>query len=140
MLVRLAETTPRARSLPALTCASTEGSCVTIICTWPPSRSRTAAPPDFAAALSTAGKPVQLLVGEGYNHFEMPETLANPYGLLGRAVLKEMRLGREAIRRTRDRYPIGRQTCRTLRLVDGGRPKSADRASQASGLSEGAQP
>lgn len=49
---------------------------------------------DFAAALSAAGKPVQLLVGEGYNHFEMPETLANPYGLLGRAVLKQMRLGR----------------------------------------------
>ncbi len=49
---------------------------------------------DFAAALTAAGKPVQLLVGEGYNHFEMPETLANPFGLLGRAVLKQMRLGR----------------------------------------------
>ena len=31
---------------------------------------------DFAAAVKAAGKPVQLLVGEGYNHFEMPETLA----------------------------------------------------------------
>src|SRR5215831_7524000 len=40
---------------------------------------------DYAAAVKAAGKPVQLLVGEGYNHFEMPETLANPYGLLGRA-------------------------------------------------------
>src|SRR6059036_3233303 len=40
---------------------------------------------DFAAALKAAGKPVQLLVGVGYNHFEMPETLGNPYGLLGRA-------------------------------------------------------
>jgi arylformamidase len=47
---------------------------------------------DFAAALKTAGKPHQLLVGEGYNHFEMLETLANPYGLLGRAVIEQMEL------------------------------------------------
>jgi arylformamidase len=47
---------------------------------------------DFAAAVKAAGKPVQLLVGEGYNHFEIPETLANPYGLLGRAVLEQMKL------------------------------------------------
>ncbi|MFN0304863.1 MAG: alpha/beta hydrolase [Burkholderiales bacterium] len=47
---------------------------------------------DFAAAVKGAGKPVQLLVGEGYNHFEIPETLANPYGLLGRAVLEQMKL------------------------------------------------
>ena len=47
---------------------------------------------DFAAAVKTAGKPVQLLVGEGYNHFEIPETLANPYGLVGRAVLAQMGL------------------------------------------------
>ena len=47
---------------------------------------------DFAEAVKTAGKPVQLLVGEGYNHFEMLETLANPYGLLGRAVLEQMKL------------------------------------------------
>jgi arylformamidase len=47
---------------------------------------------DFAAAVKAAGKPVELLVGEGYNHFEMLETLANPYGLLGRAVLGQMRL------------------------------------------------
>ena len=47
---------------------------------------------DFAAALAAAGKPVQLVVGDGYNHFEMCETLANPYGLLGRAVLDQMGL------------------------------------------------
>jgi arylformamidase len=47
---------------------------------------------DFAAAVKAAGKPVQLIVGEGYNHIEMPETLGNPYGLLGRAVLEQMRL------------------------------------------------
>ncbi len=47
---------------------------------------------DFAAAVKAMGKPVELLVGEGYNHFEMLETLANPYGLLGRAVLGQMGL------------------------------------------------
>jgi arylformamidase len=49
---------------------------------------------DFAAAMQAAGKPVQLLVGEGYNHFEIIETLSNPYGLLGRAVLEQMHLAR----------------------------------------------
>ena len=47
---------------------------------------------DFAAAVKAAGKPIELIVGEGYNHFEMCETLANPYGLLGRAALKQMGL------------------------------------------------
>ena len=47
---------------------------------------------DFAAAVKATGKPVALLVGEAYNHFEMLETLANPYGLLGRAVLAQMGL------------------------------------------------
>ena len=47
---------------------------------------------DFVAAVKAAGKPAELLVGEGYNHFEMLETLANPYGLLGRAVFAQMGL------------------------------------------------
>jgi arylformamidase len=47
---------------------------------------------DFAAAVRDVGKPVTLLVGEGYNHFEIRETLGNPYGLLGRAALAQMRL------------------------------------------------
>jgi arylformamidase len=47
---------------------------------------------DFAAAAKAAGKSMQVLVGDGYNHFEMPETLANPYGLLGRAALAQMNL------------------------------------------------
>ena len=47
---------------------------------------------DFVAALQTARKPVTLLVGQGYNHFEMFETLASPYGLLGRAMLNLMKL------------------------------------------------
>jgi arylformamidase len=47
---------------------------------------------EFAAAVKTAEKPVQLLVGEHYNHFELPETLSNPYGLLGRAAIDLMDL------------------------------------------------
>jgi arylformamidase len=47
---------------------------------------------DFATAVKAAGKPIELLVGDGYNHFEMLETLANPYGLLGRAVLAQIGL------------------------------------------------
>ena len=48
---------------------------------------------EFHAAVKAAGKPAELLVGEGYNHFEFLETLANPYGLLGRAALAQMKLG-----------------------------------------------
>ena len=47
---------------------------------------------DFYAAVKAAGKPAEMLIGEGYNHFEMLETLGNPYGLLGRAVLAQMGL------------------------------------------------
>jgi len=48
---------------------------------------------DFLAAVTAAGKPAELVVGEGYNHFDLFETLANPYGLLGRARLRQMGLG-----------------------------------------------
>ena len=47
---------------------------------------------DFYAAVRAADKPVELIVAEGYNHFEISETLANPYGVLGRAALKLMGL------------------------------------------------
>jgi arylformamidase len=47
---------------------------------------------DFAAAVKAAGKPAKLVVGEGYNHFEMCETLGNPYGVLGEAALAQMGL------------------------------------------------
>ena len=47
---------------------------------------------DFADALRKAGKPVQLVFAEGYNHFEIAETLSNPFGPLGRAVLEQMKL------------------------------------------------
>lgn len=47
---------------------------------------------DFAAAVKAAGKPVELIVGEALNHFEMQETLGNPYGIGGRAALKMLGL------------------------------------------------
>jgi arylformamidase len=47
---------------------------------------------EFATAVNAAGKPVELIRGEGYNHFEIIETLANPYGQLGRAALRQMKL------------------------------------------------
>jgi len=47
---------------------------------------------DFATALKDAGKPVELIAAEGYNHFELTETLGNPYGPVGHAVLRQMGL------------------------------------------------
>src|SRR4029079_10615283 len=47
---------------------------------------------EFAAAVKAAGKPAELIVGEGFNHFELQETIGNPYGILGRAALKMMNL------------------------------------------------
>jgi len=47
---------------------------------------------DFAAAAKAKGLPVELIEGVAYNHFELLETLANPYGLAGRAMLAQMRL------------------------------------------------
>ena len=47
---------------------------------------------EFAAAVKAAGKPVEFFVGEGFNHFEMQETMGNPFGLGGRAALAMMKL------------------------------------------------
>ena len=47
---------------------------------------------DFAAAVKAAGKPVTLLVAEGYNHFEIAEAIGNPLSLLGSAVLEMMKI------------------------------------------------
>ena len=47
---------------------------------------------EFLAAVQGMGKPVELIVGEAYNHFELLETLANPYGLAGRAMLRQMQM------------------------------------------------
>jgi arylformamidase len=48
---------------------------------------------EFAAAVK-AGKAVEFILLEGYNHFEVQESFGNPYGLLGRAVLHQMNLSR----------------------------------------------
>ena len=47
---------------------------------------------DFAAAVKAAGKPVELIEAANYNHFEMAESLGNPYGPNGRAALALMKL------------------------------------------------
>ena len=43
---------------------------------------------DFAAAATQAGKRVQLVAAPHFNHFEMCESLGNPYGPNGRAALR----------------------------------------------------
>jgi arylformamidase len=47
---------------------------------------------DFVAAVKAAGKPIDLMVGTSYNHFEMGESLGNPYGPNGRAALALMQI------------------------------------------------
>ena len=38
------------------------------------------------------GRPVELIVGDNYSHMELPETLCNPYGLLGAVILGQIGL------------------------------------------------
>tara|TARA_Y100000814_G_scaffold275042_2_gene234172 strand:- start:691 stop:1011 length:321 start_codon:yes stop_codon:yes gene_type:complete len=47
---------------------------------------------DFATAMEAAGKPIELLVGTGFNHFEIRDSLASDYGFLGRKILEQMGL------------------------------------------------
>lgn len=47
---------------------------------------------DFFSALEVAGKRARLTVGDGYNHFEIAESLGNPYGLVGSTALNLMGL------------------------------------------------
>ena len=47
---------------------------------------------EFAEALRKAGKNAQLIGADGYNHFEVMETLANPFQFGGRAALEQMKL------------------------------------------------
>lgn len=49
---------------------------------------------EFAAAVKAASKPVEFVIGEGYNHFELIETLGNPYGILGHEALTQMGLAK----------------------------------------------
>ena len=46
----------------------------------------------FAQAVKERGLTVELQMAEGYNHFEIHETLGDPYDVLGRAVLRQMEL------------------------------------------------
>ena len=47
---------------------------------------------EFTAALKGVGTLTDAIVLNGYNHFDVSESLGNPYGLLGRAVLRQMKL------------------------------------------------
>ena len=47
---------------------------------------------DFAAAIKSAAKPVELIEAPHYAHLEMAESLGNPYGPNGRAALALMKL------------------------------------------------
>jgi arylformamidase len=47
---------------------------------------------DFVDAVRRAGKPAELIEAANTNHFEMLETLSNPYGPNGRAALALMKL------------------------------------------------
>lgn len=47
---------------------------------------------DFVAAVKTAGKAAELVEAPHFNHFEMSESLGNPYGPAGRAALRLMGL------------------------------------------------
>ena len=47
---------------------------------------------DFLGALRQAQKSAEVIFAEGYNHFELIETIANPYGPAGRARLTQMGL------------------------------------------------
>ncbi|QIB65079.1 alpha/beta hydrolase [Kineobactrum salinum] len=46
---------------------------------------------EFAETLRIAGKPVQYLSIEGYNHYELMESLGNPYSPLGSAAIAQTR-------------------------------------------------
>ena len=47
---------------------------------------------DVLAVVKAAGKPGELIVAPDYNHFEMGESLSNPYRPNGRVVLALMYL------------------------------------------------
>jgi arylformamidase len=48
---------------------------------------------DFVAAVKAVGKSAEIVEAVGYNHFEMGESLGNPYGPNGLAALALMNLG-----------------------------------------------
>ena len=46
--------------------------------------------------MRAAGKPVELVVGQHYNHFEVGDTIGHPYQLMGRELMKMMKLSMAA--------------------------------------------
>ena len=48
---------------------------------------------EFAGLIERRGGPVRLVEGAGCNHFEVVNTLASPFGFLGRMALQQMGLG-----------------------------------------------
>ena len=51
---------------------------------------------EFAEKVRAAGKPVEVVVGEHYNHFEVGDTIGHPYQLMGRELMKMMQLSMAA--------------------------------------------
>lgn len=47
---------------------------------------------DFSGVVKAGGKPVELVAAPNFNHFEMAESVGNPYGPNGRAALALMKL------------------------------------------------
>jgi arylformamidase len=47
---------------------------------------------DFSGVVKATGKPVELVAAPNFNHFEMAESVGNPYGPNGRAALALMKL------------------------------------------------
>jgi arylformamidase len=47
---------------------------------------------EFVTGLWDAGKAARSIIARGYNHFELLETLGNPYGIIGEAALTLMQL------------------------------------------------
>ena len=72
---------------------------------------------DFAAALTKAGKPVKLIAAKGHNHFEMGESLSNPYGIMGRAAMEMMKLN--------DRSLLGKKSREDIHANDDKRSPAA---------------
>ncbi|MFM8554747.1 MAG: deaminase [Betaproteobacteria bacterium] len=80
----------------------------------------------YADAAQAQGVPVTRLTAEGYNHFEILETLANPCGLLGRAMLGQIAGGHEGRAANPAPHRIGSAEAATLPSAPGTLGTDAD--------------
>lgn len=46
---------------------------------------------DFAKAMQAAGKPVELIKADLFNHFEIMDDFGNPYGQVSTAAIKQIK-------------------------------------------------